>query len=414
MMFKRNLTDKLKKMLSWSPVVLLTGARQTGKTTLMKEVLKDTNYTYITFDDDKILKFAQEDPHNFIAQLKKPVILDEVQRAPELFLTIKMDVDENRQNGMYALTGSANLFLIPRLGDSLAGRMMILELFPLSQGELIGVQENFIDTLFKGIIPDIKFDCSITDLFKKIGLGGYPAINSDQNYDHLKTELWFKAYVDSLLKKDIKDIAAIDGITALPYLLNLLAARAGNLLNVANLSRESKIPSTTLHRYLTLLETVFLVHFQRPWSRNMTSRLVKSPKVYFNDTGLLCFLLGINFENYVPHGGMFTGILLENFVINELIKQAGWTQKRVEVYYYRTVSGIEVDVVIEDAQGNIIGIEIKSSGSVSVNDFKGLRHLQEVAQEKFVQGIVLYTGQDTLQFDKKLCALPINALWTLY
>lgn len=413
-MFKRNLMNKLKKMISWSPVVLLTGARQTGKTTLIKEALKDTIYTYITFDDDKMLKFAQEDPHTFITQLKKPVILDEVQRVPELFLAIKKDVDENRQNGMYALTGSANLFLIPRLGDSLAGRMMILELFPLSQGELIAVQENFIDTIFKGTIPDIIFDGSIINLFKKIGLGGYPAININQDYDYTRTESWFKAYVDSLLKKDIKDLAAIDGITELPYLLNLLAARTGNLLNVANLSRESKIPSTTLHRYLILLETVFLVHFQRPWSRNITSRLVKSPKVYFNDTGLLCFLLGIDFENYVPHGGMFTGILLENFVINELIKQAGWSKKRVEIYYYRTVSGIEVDVVIEDAQSNIIGIEIKSSGSVSVNDFKGLRHLQEVAKEKFAYGIVLYTGQNTIRFDKKLCALPINALWTAF
>ncbi len=411
-MFKRNLHDKLKNMLSWSPVVLLTGARQTGKTTLIKSLCKE-EYTYVTFDDLTALALAKNNPMGFIAGLKKPVILDEIQRVPELFLAIKKDVDKNRHKGRYILTGSANPLLIPQVGDSLTGRIEIAELLPFSQGELLGVKETFIDTLFKGIIPTTTLQESTPTLFHKIFIGGYPVVVTEQEFGYERIESWFASYVTTLIQRDIKDLAHISGITELPLLLKLLAARAGNLLNVSNLSREAKIPNSTLHRYLALFETVFLVHLLPAWSRNSTTRLVKSPKVYLNDTGLLSFLLGLRpDQNTIPEG-MIAGQLLENFVINELKKQAGWSEKRVTLSYYRTMSGIEVDLVLEDGQGNIVALEVKSSSTVGPRDFKGLEHLQELMGEKFLCGLVLYTGEQTVHYNQKLAAVPISCLWTL-
>jgi predicted AAA+ superfamily ATPase len=406
-MFSRHIKTKLEKALKRSPVILLIGARQTGKTTLIKEISAQLSYDYVTFDDIRYLSAAQSDPIGFIQQLKKPAILDEVQRIPELFLAIKQDVDANRKPGSYILTGSANPLLIPRLGDSLAGRMEIFNLFPLSQGEIEGVSDQFIDLAFDDALPHKGISLRPDALYKKIGIGGYPLV---QSLDYEERESWFNSYVATVLQRDVQDITQITKLAELPLLFNLLATRAGSLLNVAELSRSSGISISTLHRYLVLFETLFLVSFQSPWSSNLGKRLVKSPKVYFEDTGLLSFALGLDLEKNIPDGRI-VGPVVENFVIAELRKQASWSTRRVKIFYCRTTAGIEVDVVLEDAAGNIVCIEIKNSATVVAHDFKGIKYMQELVGAKFKQGIVLYTGSAYVPFGAQLMAMPIDSLW---
>jgi len=407
-MFQRNIKPNLKKALSRSPVVLLNGARQVGKSTLVLELLKEDSFTYITFDDEIVYLSAKNDPTSFISNIEKPVIIDEIQRVPELFLAIKRDVDKNRHAGRYLLTGSANPLLIPRLGDSLAGRMEVIDLMPLSQGEILGIKEDFIDRVFTSqSIKSPKHPHSKEKLIKKIMIGGYPAV---QNVDIETQEAWMRSYLNLILQRDIKDLAQIEKITELPNILKLLAYRSGNLLNVAEIARESKMVNQTLHRYVALLQTIFLIHLQQSWSGNLTTRLIKSPKVYLVDSGLLAYLLGVNVGGILQDPNSL-GKITETFVVNELRKQATWSSTYPESYHFRTPGGEEVDIILENRAGNIVGIEVKSSESVDPRDFKGMRYLKEKAGKKFLQGIVLYAGHQVVPFGDDLFAVPIECLW---
>lgn len=407
-MLKRNVEQQLEKALARSPVVLLNGARQVGKTTLALELLKEKKYTYITFDDEMVYLAAKSDPVAFIANIEKPVIIDEVQRIPEIFLAIKRDVDLNRQAGRYLLTGSANPLLIPRMGDSLAGRMETISLMPLSQGEIQEHKEHFIDLVFnKQPLKSPATKLSQRELYEKIVAGGYPLV---QQVDSEARDAWLRSYLNLILQKDIKDLAQIEKLTELPNLLKLLAARAAGLLNVAELSRDSTIGAKTLHRYLALLEAIFIINTQPTWSTNLSVRFIKTPKLYFIDSGLLMYLLGMNIESALDEN-IYMGKVLENFVVSELQKQATWSTQTVSLYHFRTSNGEEVDTVLENHSGQIVGIEIKTSKKVSPQDFKGLKYLQEKTKNKFVRGIVLYTGTEYVPFGEQLCALPVSSLW---
>lgn len=409
-MFQRNIKPTLKKALLRSPVVLLNGARQVGKSTLALEFLKEGNFNYITFDDEMMYLAAKNDPTSFIESLEKPVIIDEVQRVPEIFLPIKIDVDNNRIPGRYLLTGSANPLLIPRLGDSLAGRMEIIDLMPLSQGEILGTVEHFVDLVFENKpikAPDKKQ--SKRELYKKMIKGGYPSV---QNVDEETEEAWMRSYLNLILQRDIKDLAQIEKITELPNILKLLAHRSSNLLNVSEVSRDAKMVAQTMHRYLALLETVFLIYLQPSWHTNLSLRLIKSPKVYLVDSGLLAYLMGINLEKAL-NNELLIGKILENFVVSELKKQITWSKTKPELYHFRTTGSEEVDVILEDRMGNIVGIEIKNSTKVLPQDFKGLKYLQEKSKNKLLKGIVLYNGSQVISFGPNLYAMPINSLWDM-
>jgi uncharacterized protein len=407
-MFKRTIIPNLEKSLARSRVVLLNGARQVGKTTLVTELLKEKNYTYLTFDDELTYLAAKKNISGFISEIKKPVIIDEIQRVPEIFLAIKRDVDKNSTPGRYLLTGSANPLLIPKMGDSLAGRMEIIDLMPLSQGEINGTNEIFIDAVFsKWTVKSFVKPISKHDLYKKIITGGYPLV---QNTDEEGCQAWMRSYLNLLLQRDIKDLAQIEKLTEFPNLLSVLASRASGLLNVSEIARECKMSNKTLQRYIALLETIFLINQQQSWSTNITQRFVKAPKVYMVDSGLLSYLLDTNLERLLTNS-THAGKILENFVVGELQKQATWSKTSVAMYHCRTTAGEEVDVILEDRSGNIVGIEIKSSEKVTTDDFKGLKYLKEKVGEKFVMGIVLYTGSLCLPFDKGLYTMPINVLW---
>ena len=411
-MIKRWLTAPLLEALADTPVVLLNGPRQAGKSTLAQEVASHEHPArYLTLDDATTLAAARSDAQGFLAGLEgRPTVIDEIQRAPELFLAIKAQVDRDRKPGRFLLTGSADVLLLPNLAESLAGRMEILTLWPFSQGEIEKTQEGFIDaifshTIFRGKYPRLKW----LDMIQKILRGGYPEILNRQIKS--RQAAWFGSYITTILQRDVRDITHIEGLTALPRLLALLAARAASLVNFSEISRTSTIPQSTLKRYMTILETTFLLQTLPPWSGNLSKRLVKAPKLVIGDTGLMTYLLGLNQERLLQDP-VLTGHVLENFVIMELKKQLGWNRTKAQLFHFRTQAGQEVDIVLEDLSGRVVGMEVKSSASVSATDFKGLRLLHETVGKHFLRGIILYAGSEFIPFGSELYALPINALWT--
>ena len=409
-MYRRFLSETIQSGLSDTPVVFIRGARQTGKTTLAKEIISsEHNANYITLDSAAVLSAASTDPTGFISGLKKPAVIDEVQRVPELILAIKEDVDRNRTPGRYLLTGSANILTIPKVADSLAGRMEIATLWPLSRGELAGVKESFITKVFKGRIDELAFSkFSIEDLVDMIITGGYPEPVQRASFERRAS--WFDSYLTTIIERDIRSLANIHDISLVPRLLKLLSARAGGLRDNAELARSAGIPNTSLVRYMSLLEGIFLVYPVPAWSSNFGKRLVRSPKIFFTDTGVASHLLGIDAERLATDRTL-TGKLFENFVSSELFKQAAWSGIRLKIYHFRAHTGQEVDFVLEDSSGRIAGIEVKLSASIAAKHFAGLRELKRLAGDSFTAGIVIYTGDQAIAFGNDLFAVPATALW---
>ncbi len=409
-MIWRNITQPLLEALSDSPVVFLSGARQTGKSTLTKHLAAGEHPArYLTLDDATTLAAARTDPDGFIQGLSEPVVLDEVQRAPDLFLAIKAEVDRDRQPGRFLLTGSADVLLLPKVSESLAGRMEILTLWPFSQGELDGRREQFVDALFAECLPPFPSDAEEeTALTERVLRGGYPEVLSRPT--PRRRDAWFEAYVTTLLQRDVRDLANIEGLTAMPRLLSLLAARTGSLLNYSEISRSSGLPQTTLKRYMTLLETTFLLQTVPAWSGNLGKRLVKSPRLMLSDTGLAAHLMGLS-EDRLDRDRHRLGPLLENFVLMELRKQVSWSTARATLFHFRTQTGQEIDLVLERTDGRLVGVEVKASRSVSGAAFKGLKALSEAQPERFHRGVVLYGGTEPVSFGPNLHALPFDALW---
>lgn len=410
-MIKRNLSSQLFAALSDTPVVFLAGARQTGKSTLVQNLINNEYQAhYITFDDYTVLNAAKSNPHGFIAGLPARVILDEIQRAPELLLAIKSMVDSNRTPGRFLLTGSANILLIPKVADSLAGRIEILTLWPLSQSELQGEKGQFVDSLFseEQTVPSAR-PTGEADLWEMVTGGGYPEIMNRQQ--PARKDAWFRNYLTTLIQRDVREIAHIDGLSILPDLMHLIAARTANLLNFADISRSVQIPQTSLKRYFTLLESIFLVHRVAPWSSNESSRLTKANKIHLSDTGLLSHLLGVNAKRLAIDRTL-GGQLLETFAVNEIIKLSSWSNRQPRICFFRTVSGKEVDIILEDSGRRCVAIEVKASASLTSKDIEGIKSFRETAGNRFIRGIVLYTGREVVPFEQNIHAVPISALWS--
>jgi hypothetical protein len=412
-MMRRNLIDRLLDALEDTPAVLINGARQTGKSTLAQSPELDTQKRhYLTFDDPGLLASAKQDPNGFVAGLNAPVTLDEVQHVPEIFPVIKAAIDRKRQPGRFLLTGSADVMLLPKLSEFLAGRMEVLTIWPFSQGEMRGVRENFVDTLLSrkpvgwaGKTGTLRRD----ELLETVLAGGYPPAIARTRA--ARRDVWFQSYVMTTLQRDIRDLANIDDLAAVPRLLAVVAARAGGLLNFADLSRSMALPQTTLKRYFALLEATFLVQLLRPWARNLGKRIIQTPKIYLNDTGLLAHLMGATVDRMKAEGNP-TGALVENFVLMELRKQSTWSATQAELFYWRTASGQEVDIVVEDRAGRIAGVEVKASATLSGKDVRGLQALATAAGKHWLRGVVLYTGTEVIPFSANLHGVPISRLWS--
>ncbi|NLV96007.1 MAG: ATP-binding protein [Desulfovibrionales bacterium] len=415
-MNKRNIYTQLLEALSDTPVVFLRGARQTGKTTLVKQLAEgssssENNRQYISLDSATALAGALDDPTGFLQGLKKPIIIDEAQRASALMLAIKEDVDRERHAGRYLLTGSANILTLPGIVDSLAGRMEVLTLYPLSQGEIAGTHEDFIQALFQNDFPATgagKGSLSKEALLEAMTLGGYPEVLSRSTAK--RRAAWFDSYITTLVERDIRDFSNIQDISGLLRLLRLLGARSGTLYNQAELSRSVGMPTSTLSRYIPLLEALFLVWFLPAWSSNLSKRLVKSPKLHVIDSGLACHLCGAD-AGRLADDSIMAGRLLESFVVAELLKQSSWTEHPVSLYHYRSQSGEEVDVVLEDRAGRVAAVEIKLSASVSAHDIKGLASLCDALGDHFVRGVVVYTGQEVIPMGDRIFAVPVGMMF---
>lgn len=413
-MFRRNLKEKLIDALSDTPVVLLSGARQVGKSTLAESLINDRfRAQYQTFDDPTLLAAAKSDPTAYLESLQTPVILDEIQRVPELLLPIKREVDRDHRAGQYLLTGSANVMLLPTIADSLAGRVELLTLRPLSQGELADQKENFIDLIcaddFKPPKP-VEHE-NRQNLFARALVGGYPEAVKRKQPE--RRAAWFRSYIATLLQRDVRDLANIEGLTDLPRLLTIMAGRSGGLLNIADISRAVGFAQTTLKRYTTLLNQVFLIETLPGYSGSLAKRMMKTPKLFFSDTGLLAHLQGLSWEK-IKYENSLAGMLIENFVFAELRKQSAWNGTPIEMFHFRTAAGHEVDLVLEIPSGEVIGIEVKTAAAVGPDAFKGLRTLKEAIGKKFKRGIVLYTGEEAVAFSADMFAVPIQVLWCEY
>jgi len=392
------------------PVVLIHGARQTGKSTLAQAVSAGRRRAqYVSLDDAVTLDAAQRDPQGFVEALDGPVVIDEVQRVPELFRAIKLAVDRKRRPGRFLLTGSANALLVPRVSESLAGRIAIITLWPLSQGEIEGRRESFVDALFGKVIPTPDAPpVPAADVFRRALRGGFPEVVKMRS--DVQRQAWFEHYSTAILQRDVRELANIEGLAELPRLLSLLATRSAALLNVADVSRSLGLPHTSLNRYLTLLETTFLIHTLPAWSSNLGQRLVKAPKVVLCDTGLMTHLLAFD-RRRLRRDPQLGGPLVESFVATEITKQLTWSRTRARLFHFRTHAGREVDLLLEDRPRRLVGIEVKASGAVSGADFAGLRALAELTGPRFHRGIVLYTGSTQVPFGVNLHAVPMGALW---
>lgn len=388
-------------------VVLVNGARQVGKSTLVASVCRDRDAMWRNLDRAVEREAAFADPVEFVRG-DGLVVIDEIQREPELLLAIKASVDEDPRPGRYLLTGSARVLGLRGLPDALPGRMETIELWPLSQGEITGAADGFVDACFERG-PDLAHtsDLSKTDYVDRLCRGGFPEAVAREG---ARRERFFDNYVSDLINRDVIQLSEIERGHAMRTLTKLLAARSGQLLVPGALAGELGLPRPTVARYIGLLEEVFLVKRIPAWSRNLTSRAVSTPKAAIVDSGIAANLLGQN-ERRLMRPDSPLGGLLEGFVAMEIARQLGWSATRAELFHYRTRDGVEVDLVLEQRSGEVVAIDVKASSTVRTDDFRGIRHLRERLGADFVAGYVLYTGQETLSFGDRLRAMPISAVW---
>ncbi|MDO5495582.1 MAG: ATP-binding protein [bacterium] len=403
----RHAEAKVRAALGDTRVVLVIGARQAGKTTLVRAIGGDSDATWFTFDSSEHREAAAFDPQSFIER-DGLTIIDEIQRMPDLLLEIKASVDLDPRPGRFLLTGSARVFQLRDVPDALPGRVESIELWPLSQGEIDSSPDGFVDAAFsQGPQLSHSSEMSRTDYIERVVRGGFPEAVARQGQ---RRERFFDAYVDGLIQRDIMQLAEIQRIQEMRAMVRLLAARSGQTLVPAHIGNELQLPQSTISRYLGLLEEVFLIKRVPAWTSNLSSRAVSTPKVYFVDSGIAANLLGHDIDGLLEIGGPLGG-LLEGFVAMEIARQLTWSEQRVQLFHYRTRDKVEVDIVLENRRGDVVAIEVKASASVGVKDFAGIRHLDAMLGERLKLGLVLYTGPDTVPFGPKFRAMPISALW---
>ena len=379
-MLKRDIALKLSQMATKFPVIAITGPRQSGKTTLCKLLFK--NYRYVSLENPDMRQFAQSDPRGFLDEYNNKVIIDEVQNVPELFSYIQGIVDESGKTGQYILTGSQNFLLLQKISQTLAGRIYIHHLLPFSYSEL---------------------KLKNTDQFYHIFNGGYPRI-----YDkEIAPEDFFPSYVQTYIERDVRSIINIQDLSLFSAFLKYCAGRIGQLFNSSHIANELGVNYKTVQSWLALLEASFLVYRLQPWHTNFNKRIVKTPKLYFYDTGLACYLLGIrSAEEVKVH--FAKGALMENYVITEYIKNTWNSGKPLNAYFWRDSGGHEIDLLI-DQGSSIKTIEIKSAKTIKPNFFKELTYIENLATDFETEKCIVYGGDEKRnQFNTSI--LPWNMI----
>lgn len=406
MILARPIEERIRRDLADTRVVLLAGPRQAGKTTLARKVAgKDMRF--LTLDDPATLAAAQSDPAGFVRGLDRAVI-DEVQRAPGLLLAIKQSVDEDTRPGRFLLTGSANLMTLPKVADSLAGRMSVIDLLPLSAAEVMRRSGGFLEKVFKGTIADAEKPLVGDGLRDLVLSGGYPEARARKTWQRRRA--WCLDYAKSIVDRDVREIAQVDKLRELPRMLSALAHHSGQLVNHSKLSSSMGITSVTAQRYTGIFEQLYLLRHLPSWSGGGLARLTRTPKLHFLDAGLLAALRGVTPATLAENRTEF-GAVLETFVFSELLKQAAWEEGRYDFAHFRDKEHNEVDLVVEDDTRGVVGLEVKASATVTPADFKGMRLLAEATGKRFRCGVVLYDGKVTLPFGDRLWAAPISSIW---
>jgi predicted AAA+ superfamily ATPase len=391
--------------------VFINGPRQAGKSTFAENFGKQYDKVfYASFDDISLRAAETASPGQVFADAREGlVILDEIQYIPNTFPALKVKIDDVRrkkQNLKFLLTGSADIMLLPKLSETLVGRMYVRTLYPFSAAEALQKPGTFIRSIFKSD-PDMALQFSKPDIAAVMAKASFPKLSLEvKNHSP-----WFQNYISILLDRDVKNLSDIDRLEALPQLLTILASRTGGLLNDAELSIAVKLSQPTLKRYRALLNGVFLTHLIPPWYRDIEKRLVKSPKIYFTDTLLLCHLLGRTPAELEAKQPELFGFVLENFTASELLKELS-LMTGCKLYHFRTSDRKEVDFLIEAQNGDLLALEVKASSHVTPDDFKHIRFLQ-TAYGHLVRGIVLYRGDRVIRFSENLYAMPLSALWEL-
>lgn len=407
--YQRYSSKNVLEALKDTPVVFVMGPRQSGKTTLVKS-FTDSNWQFINLDDQAQLAIAKRDPVGFIKSLAtSPVVIDEIQRLPELLIAIKASVDGDRKPGRFLLTGSANALVLPQVADSLAGRIEAILLSPLSECEIHDTKPGFLSTLLQSKAPVAKTIADRKYWLQRIVTGCFP--EPLQRRTAARVSAWYKQYVNSLVQKDMKDLSHIDHPEKMLRLLKLMAYYSGKLANFAEMGARLGLSIETTKKYINLIEQLFLLKQVPAWHSNEYKRLIKTSKLHLSDTGLVCAIRDID-QEYLVQNPTETGSLLETFVLNELQKQAGWLEQDVSFYHYRDKDKVEVDCVIENARGDCFAVEVKASATLRATDFSGLERFKAVAQERFKFGVLLYDGDKTTAFGDNLFAVPISALWS--
>ncbi len=404
-LYPRLVEQRVADAMSDTRVVLIVGPRQSGKTTLAKKMANE-GMQYYTLDNATTLDAARRDPVGFVRGMDR-AILDEIQRAPELLLAIKESVDTDERPGRFLLTGSANLMTLPRVADSLAGRMEVVRLLPLAQTEIRAAGGTFLHDAFQNnakagepIVGD--------DLIAAVLAGGYPEALARKTLS--RRQDWYADYIQAIVQRDVRDVAQIEQMAQMPRLLRILAEHSGQLVNYSGIGAAIGMNHITTQKYVGIFESLFLARTIQPWFSNKLKRLTKTPKMHFLDSGLLASLRDLSLDRLRDDRGQF-GALLETFVFGEILKLASSGHTRFEFSHFRDKQQNEVDIVIEDRRGRVVGIEIKAAASVSTSDFSGLRMLAEACGERFVSGIVLYDHDKVIPFGERLSAVPISALW---
>lgn len=404
--FPRGVAERIAVAMSDTPVVMVNGPRQAGKTTLVR-ALSSAERPYFTLDDDTVLTSIAADPAGFVRGLDMATI-DEIQRAPELLRAIKRAVDDDRRPGRFLLTGSANILAVPRAANSLAGRMEIVTLLPLAQAEIRRHGSTFLDDALAGKVSLPQSVVVGNELVQTVLTGGYPEMLA--RADHNRRTAWARDYIRAIVERDVRDIADISRMDQIPLLLRAVGHRAGQLANIAGIATDTRLDEKTVRRYLAVLEQLFLIRRIEPWHRNPLNRLIKTPKLHFLDSGLLAASVGVTPARIADDRAIF-GPLLETFVLGEILRLATWSTASPSVHHYRDKDQDEVDIVLEDAAGTLVGIEVKAAATVRTADFRGLRKIAAATGTAFRLGLVLYDGDTLVPFGERLFAAPLSCLW---
>ncbi|KAF0099376.1 MAG: hypothetical protein FD187_2232 [bacterium] len=403
--FRRHLHPLLESGMADTPALLVNGPRQCGKTTLVREYAD--HMAYFSLDDPALLAAVRADPLGFVRRQDR-IIVDEVQRAPELLMALKLAIDQDRRPGRFLLTGSANLMALPTVADSLAGRVEIHTLLPLSNAEINGRPADFVERLLHADWPPAAATArEREDIVERVLAGGYPEMRLRAT--PARRQAWARAYLTTLVERDVRDVADIAHTSKLPQLLGILANLSGRLLNLQQIGGQIGLDAKTVEKYIGILEKMFLVRRLPAWSGNQLNRLIKTPKLHFLDAGLQASLVRLSPERALLDRAHF-GATLETWVFGELLKTLALSQEPWFLFHYRDKDQVEVDFVLESPLGEILGVEVKASATVGPADFKGLRRLAALHPECFLGGAVLYDGQHALPFGEGLYALPLDYL----